>query len=524
MNPALNISAVPHIRDRWTTKFIMYAVVVALLPATLVGCLVYGIHALLVVLCSVATAGITEYVFDRVTHKGDTWRDGSAVVTGLMLALTLSPRVPLFIPILGSLFAILIVKCCFGGLGKNFVNPALAARCFLLISFGSLMTVYPVDGVSSATPMALLMTGRAVNITKMFLGTANGVIGSSVLCLLIGGMFLWAMDIIHGQICFSILASFTLFMALFGGQGFDPRFLVAHLCGGGVVLGAFFMASDYATSPVSKLGQMIYGILIGSLGALFRLRSGSADSFSYSVIIGNLFVPLIDMFIVPKPFAYTRAAIKTRTGEKKPLKGRIPRPVIALAVITLVAGAALSGVYSATKDTIEAQKLAARAASYRSVLPAAASFEPVSSVSNAIEDLDGGVYGSGFGRVYINESYAAKDENGAVIGHVINVTSADGMDGDITLVLGITNADMLTGIDFIELNETPGMGMRAAEPAFKDQFSDRTVSGFTLNKAGGSTASDQIDAISGATVTSSAVTNAVNAGLDFYYNVIKGGM
>ena len=332
------------------------------------------------------------------------------------------------------------------------------------------------------------------------------------------------MDIIHGQICFSILASFTLFMALFGGQGFDPRFLAAHLCGGGVVLGAFFMASDYATSPVSKLGQMIYGILIGVLGALFRLRSGSADSFSYSVIIGNLFVPLIDMFIVPKPFAYTRAAMKARTGEKKPLKDRIPRPVIALAVITLVAGAALSGVYSATKDTSEAQKLAARAASYRSVLPAAASFEPVSSVSNAIEDLDGGVYGSGFGRVYINESYAAKDENGAVIGHVINVTSADGMDGDITLVLGITNADMLTGIDFIELNETPGMGMRAAEPAFKDQFSGRMVSGFTLNKSGGSNAPDQIDAISGATVTSSAVTNAVNAGLDFYYNVIKGGM
>ena len=238
----------------------------------------------------------------------------------------------------------------------------------------------------------------------------------------------------------------------------------------------------------------------------------------------NTAIERTSLFIVPKPFAYTRAAMKARTGEKKPLKDRIPRPVIALAVITLVAGAALSGVYSATTDTIEAQKLAARAASYRSVLPAAASFEPVSSVSNAIEDLDGGVYGSGFGRVYINESYAAKDENGAVIGHVINVTSADGMDGDITLVLGITNADMLTGIDFIELNETPGMGMRAAEPAFKDQFSGRMVSGFTLNKSGGSNAPDQIDAISGATVTSSAVTNAVNAGLDFYYNVIKGGM
>ncbi len=524
MNAALNISAVPHVRDRWTTRFIMSAVTVALLPAAAVGCLVYGLRALLIILCAVASAVATEYVFDRVCRRGDTWRDGSAVVTGLTLALTLSPDVPLFLPILGSVFAILVVKCCFGGIGKNFVNPALAARCFLLISFGSLMTTFTVDGVSSATPVAMLMTGKAVNITKMFLGTANGVIGSSVICLLIGGLFLWTVDIIHGQICFSILASFTLFMAIFGGQGFDLRFLAAHLCGGGVVMGAFFMASDYATSPVSKLGQMVYGILIGVLGALFRLKSGSADSFSYSIIIGNLFVPLIDMFIIPKPYAYTKKAIRMRSGEKKSLKESIPRPVVVLTVITLIAGVALSGVYSLTKDTIEAQKMAKRAASYRTVLPAAVTFEADAEVNAAIEELGGAVYGTGFGRVTINEVFAGKDENGADTGYVISVTSADGMDGDITLVLGITPSDVLNGIDFTELNETPGMGMRAEEPEFKDQFSSKAVSAFTLNKSGGSTADDQIDAISGATITSSAVTNAVNAGLDFYYNVIKGGM
>ena len=226
MNNALNISHVPHVRDRWTTKFIMYTVILSLLPATVVGIAMNGLHAFYVVLCSVATAVLTEFIFDYFAEKPDTWLDGSAVVTGLMLALTLPPSIPLFIPILGSVFAILVVKCAFGGLGKNFVNPALAARCFLLISFGTLMTTYAVDGVSSATPVAMLMQGKTVNVTKMFLGVPNDVIGSSTLCMLIGGLVLWAMDIIHGEICFSVLVSFTIFMGLFGGKGFDPRFLL----------------------------------------------------------------------------------------------------------------------------------------------------------------------------------------------------------------------------------------------------------------------------------------------------------
>ncbi len=517
MNTTLNISPAPHARDRWTTRFIMGVVALALLPTAVIGVLAYGLRAFWVILASVGTAVLTEFIFDKIAHKPDTWLDGSAVVTGLMLALTLSPSVPLYIPVIGSVFAIFIVKCCFGGLGKNFVNPALAARCFLLISFGKTMTMFTVDGVTAATPIGDLMAGRAVNITEMFLGTANGVIGSSAIALLAGGLVLWAMDIIHGEICFSVIGGFTLLIGLFGGQGFDPRFLAANLCGGGVIMGAFFMATDYVTSPVSRLGQLIYGLTIGVLGALFRIFGSSADSFSYSIIIGNLLVPLIDTYIIPKPFAYRKGA---QNRERR--KFRIPKPVVAIGIITLLAGAALSGVFTLTKDTIEEQKLAANTESYKAVCPDAVSFEPSEAAKSFIEELDGGVYGSGFGKVYINGAVVGRGADGSVVGYVISVTTAEGNDGNITLSVGISADGVVNGIAFTELNETPGMGMRCGEPEFMSQFEGKEVSKFTLVKSGA--ASDgEIDAITGATVTSKAVVNAVNAGVDFYANVLKGG-
>ena len=521
---ALNISSSPHARDRWSTAFIMRAVILSLLPTTIVGVAVNGLHALLVILVSVAAAVGTEFLFDKACHKPDTWKDCSAAVTGLLLALSLSPTVPLYMTAIGSIFAILVVKCCFGGLGKNFINPALAGRCFLLISFGRAMSSFQVDGVSGATPVALLMTGKAVDITKMFLGTASGVIGGSVLAMLVGGLALWALDFIHGEICFSVLGGFTLFMGLFGGQGFDPKFLLAHLCGGGVVMGAFFMATDYVTSPVSKLSQMTYGLLIGVLGGLFRMYGSTADSFSYSIIIANLLAPLLDIYIIPKPFAYRRRALRAMSGDRRSLMERIPRPVKVLTVITLVAGLALSGVYALTKDTIEEQQRLANTASYKTVCPQADHFESVTAIDHAIEDMDGGVYGTGFGRAYIREAVAGVDEAGQIVGYAIRVTSGDGFDGNITLVVGVNAEGVVNGIAFTELNETPGMGMRCAEPAFKDQFGGRDVKTFRLNKAGASdNSADGIDAVSGASISSSAVVNAVNAGLDFFHSVIKEG-
>ena len=517
MNTAINLSASPHARDKWTTPFIMRVVALSLLPATVVGIVVYGWNAFGIVALAVVSAVAAEWVFNKICRKPSTIWDGSAVVTGLLLALSLGPQTPLYIPVIGSVFAIVVCKGCFGGLGKNFINPALAARCFLLISFANAMAIKPVvDAVATATPLGALKAGESINITKMFLGTADGVIGSSVLALLIGGLILWSMDIIHGQICFSVLAGFTVFLGLFGGKGFDPEFLLAHLCGGGVVMGAFFMATDYVTSPVSRLGQFIYGCLIGVLGGLFRLKGNTADSFSYAIIIGNVCTPLIDTYIVQKPFAYRKIG-RTPKANREPF--RIPKPVIALTLIAALAGVALSGVFSMTKDTIEEQKLLAEAESYKEVCPEAESFEISEAAAAKIEELDGGNWGTDFGTTRINQAFICKDAQGGVAGYALSVTSK-GFGGDVTIALGLTPEGKINKIAFTELNETAGLGMKADEPAFKDQFSGKSGQ-LTLVK--GAAGESEISAITGASVTSTAVVNAVNAGQDFYDTVLKGG-
>ena len=523
MNQRLNLSAGPHVRDRWTTPFIMMIVLLALAPAAIIGVVVHwvkfqSLNALWIILASVGSAMLTELLFCLATRRKITIWDGSAAVTGLLLALCLSPQTPVVLPIVGSVFAILVVKCCFGGLGKNFINPALAARCFLLLSFSNGMTNYPgvnelgVDALSSATPVAMLKAGSMVNVTKMFLGTAGGDIGSSILALLVGGLVLWGLDVIHGEICFSVVGGFTLCLALFGGRGFDPGYLAAQLCSGGVIMGAFFMATDYTTSPVSRLGQLVYGLLIGVLGALFRILGKSADSFSYSIIIANLFTPLIDLYIVPKPYAYRKSAIEKAAGiVKPPLLKRIPKPVIALTIIAALAGVALSGVYSMTKDPIAAAELAKKRESFKIVCENAADFKEIDAAQKTLEALEGGTYGAGkFGTTVIEEVYEAIDANGNTAGYVFSVTNRNAYNPPLKLALGLDPDGRILKIAFIELNETPGKGSKADEPAFKDQFV-------------GQTDTSAVDTISGATVTSKAVLNAVNAGLDFFQTVIMGG-
>ncbi len=514
MNGALNLSASPHVRDRWTTPFIMRMVALSLLPATVVGILNYGWNAFGVMALAVVTAVAAEWLFTKIVRKPSTIWDGSAVVTGLLLGLSLGPQTPLYIPVIGSIFAIMVVKGCFGGLGKNFLNPALAARCFLLISFANAMTIKPVvDAVASATPVGALKAGEAVDITKMFLGTADGVIGSSILALLVGGLLLWSLDIIHGQICFSVLIGFTLFMGLFGGKGFDPYFLLAHLCGGGVVMGAFYMATDYVTSPVSPLGQFLYGCLIGVLGGLFRLKGNTADSFSYAIIIGNVCTPLIDTYIVQKPFAFRK--IK-RSRKKEASEGlRIPKPVIALVLIAAIAGVALSGVFSMTKDTIEEQEALQQAMAYKEVCPEATSFAFSEKAQEVLGEEGADVEGA-----HINLCYVGKNDAGEDVGYALSVTSK-GFGGDVVMALGLNSEGVITGLTFTSISETAGLGMKATEPAFKAQFTGQSGQ-LTLVKgeAGGDA---EISAITGASVTSNAVISGVNAAMKFYEDVLKGG-
>lgn len=519
--PALPVlSSSPHVRSKLTTGQVMYDVILALCPAAVVGVYHHGFHAFMVIAVSILTAVLTEFIFDYVTKRPNTVQDGSAVVTGLLLALCLPASVPLYIPYAGSFFAILFVKCLFGGLGKNFMNPALAGRCFLLISFGGAMTSYAVDGVTSSTPLADLAAGKLVQVGSTFLGFQNGVIGGSLAALMIGGFYLWVVGGITFEIPAAAIVSFSLFIAIFGGQGFDPAFIAAHLAGGGIVMGAVFMATDPVTSPVTSTGQLLFGALVGILSGVFRVLGSAADSVSYAIIISNMAVPLIDEFCVPKPFGH-RAGAMERTEEKRPL---LPKPALALCVITLIAGVCLSGVYKLTKDAIAEQQMAANLASYQAVCPGAESFSYDDGLTAAIEALGGEVYGGNdFGKVYINEAVVGTDSAGNPAGYVISVTSGDGMEGNITLSVGLQADGTVSGIAFTELNETPGLGSLCGEEPFMSQFAGVNTDRFVLNKAGGATADNEIDSVSGASISSGAVVNAVNAALDFRAAHMEGG-
>ena len=228
------------------------------------------------------------------------------MVTGLLLALNLPVSVPWWIPVVGGIFAILVVKMLFGGLGQNFMNPALAARCFLLISFTSIMTNFDCDAYTGATPLASLKAGEGVNAMDMILGRTAGTIGeTSMIAIVIGACILILAGIIDLKVPGSYIVSFAVFVSLFAylnGINVNGAYLSAQLAGGGLMLGAFFMATDYVTRPVTKKGQYVYGIFLGFLTAIFRIFGASAEGVSYAIIIGNLLVPLIEKYTMPKAF------------------------------------------------------------------------------------------------------------------------------------------------------------------------------------------------------------------------------
>ncbi|MCR4933266.1 MAG: RnfABCDGE type electron transport complex subunit D [Lachnospiraceae bacterium] len=303
MEKLLNVSSNPHIRSKVTTSSIMFCVIVALLPATGFGIFRFGINALLLVVVTTASACLFEFLFDIITKRKSTLGDFSAVVTGLLLALNLPPSAPWWIGVVGSFFAIVVVKMLFGGLGQNFMNPALGARCFLVISFASIMTNFSVDGVSSATPLQALKNGEVVDIVAMARGNIPGTIGEvSTVLILLGACILILCNVIDIIIPGTYIIVFSLCICLFGGHGFDTTFLAAHLAGGGLMLGAFFMATDYTTRPITKGGQFIYGIILGLLTAVFRIFGPNAEGVSFAIIIGNLLVPLIDKAVKPRFF------------------------------------------------------------------------------------------------------------------------------------------------------------------------------------------------------------------------------
>lgn len=333
------VSSSPHIRNDEDTRSIMTDVVFALIPALAVAVYVFGVSALAVVCVSVAACVFFEWGYRKLLKKENTVRDMSAVVTGVLLAFCLPSSVPLWIPIVGAFFAIVIVKQLYGGVGKNFMNPALAARAFLF-SWPVLMTTWPkpfgyssiwnlgADAVTAATPLSYLSNGQlpGTGLLEMFLGRVGGSIGEiSAMALILGGAYLVYRKIItlHIPLSFILTVAVVTFISPKGGAG-NLEWMAYNLMGGGLLLGAIFMATDYSSSPVTPKGQIIYGAGCGLLTVFIRYFGAYVEGVSYAILIMNTCVWLIDKAIMPRRFGVSKEDVKAAKlkarEEKKALK------------------------------------------------------------------------------------------------------------------------------------------------------------------------------------------------------------
>ncbi|MCF0145079.1 MAG: RnfABCDGE type electron transport complex subunit D [Eubacterium sp.] len=321
MSEKYQVSVSPHVRDKITTQKLMLLVIIALLPACIFGVFNFGLHALLILVITVAAAVATEFVYQKLMRKKVTIGDFSAALTGLLLAMNMPPQIEWWIPVIGAVFAIIVIKQLYGGLGQNFMNPALGARCFLLIAFSGQMTNYAcgngfintvttvantTDALSGATPLAYLKLGEHFDLSSLFVGNVGGVIGeTSAICLLAGGIFLVAMKVIEIRIPAVYLGSFAVLCLITAAiRGYDNPFvfMLEELCAGGIMLGAWFMATDYVTSPVTPKAQYIYALLLGLLTWVFRMIGKSSEGVSYAIIFMNCVVPLIENYTKPLAF------------------------------------------------------------------------------------------------------------------------------------------------------------------------------------------------------------------------------
>ncbi|MGE5580018.1 MAG: RnfABCDGE type electron transport complex subunit D [Bacillota bacterium] len=316
MAQKLVISSSPHLKGPRTVRSLMLDVVLALVPATVASVVLFGFGSLAVIAASVISAVVSEYVYEKAVKREVTVGDFSAVITGLLLALTLPPGVPLYVPVVGSAFAIVIAKQVFGGLGTNFVNPALAARAFLLAAWPTHVLkdwVSPLtyDAVSAATPLS---GGQVPPLTDLLMGVRLGSLGeTSIAALTLGGLYLIVRGVIDWRIPAGFLGTLALGTWVFGKPGSyfqgDP---VTALMLGGAVLGAFFMATDYVTSPVTKKGRLYMGIGAGFITLLIRLWGGYPEGVTYAILLMNLVTPLIDRFVVPRYYGYAHDAALRR--------------------------------------------------------------------------------------------------------------------------------------------------------------------------------------------------------------------
>lgn len=332
MNKLL-VSPSPHIGSSMTTSKIMLNVVIALIPACIAGILVFGLPSLIILALSTGSCVLAEFLYNKITKKPDTVKDLSAVVTGLLLGMNLPPTIPLYVPIIGGIFAIIVVKMLFGGLGKNFANPAITARIFCVLAWTGAMTTYvapvsysegfwkamtqylpqlfgSVDAITSATPLGLvkesISSGPAsIPVLNMFLGYTGGCIGeTSAVALLLGGIYLIVRKIIDWRIPVLYILTTAIFALIFYKDGY--MYILPSILGGGLLIGAFFMATDYSSSPNTSLGIIIYAVGCGLLTMVIRRFGGYPEGVSFAILLMNLVTPLLDKYITPRVFGVAR--------------------------------------------------------------------------------------------------------------------------------------------------------------------------------------------------------------------------
>lgn len=307
MEKKLHISVSPHIRSSVTTASIMRDVLIALLPSAVAGCIIFGLKALAVLAVCVITCVLSEFVFNLIVKKEQTVGDLSAAVTGLILGLNLFANTPLWQAAVGSVFAIIIVKCIFGGIGCNVVNPAITARVFMLVAFASLTKpAFPAaDTASSATPLVLLSEGKIPEVKDLLLGTTGGTIGETcAVAIIVGFVYLLARRVISWHIPAVMCLSVFVFSFLLG--GFDPQIALSHLLSGGLLFGAVFMATDYVTSPSTAWGKVIFAFLAGLITVIIRFYGNYPEGVSFSILLMNILNPYIESWTRKKVFGGKR--------------------------------------------------------------------------------------------------------------------------------------------------------------------------------------------------------------------------
>ena len=537
MENKLIVSLSPHVHGGDSVQKNMYGVLIALIPAFLVSLYFFGLGALIVTATSVAACLFFEWAIVKFLMKkpATTICDGSAVITGVLLAFNLPSNLPVWIIILGALFAIGVGKMSFGGLGCNPFNPALAGRVFLLLSFPVQMTTWPVvgqltsymDATTGATPLALMKQAihgdtsalsQIPDALNLFIGQNGGCIGEvSALALLLGLAYMLWKKIITWHIPVSIIVTVFVFAGIM--HLVDPEKYVSpvlQLLSGGLMLGAVFMATDYVTSPMSKKGMLIYGVCIGLLTVVIRLFGAYPEGMSFAILIMNAFTPLINTYCKPKRFGEV-------AKEMKKLQSSLKNMLLVLTGVTAVSVALLAYVNELTKGPIAEANAKTLNEALKKVLPEFTN-NPVAESDTVFSEKDGK-------KIVDFIIYPAK--NGEQwVGSAVEATSM-GFGGELKVLVGFDAEGKIYNYSLLAHAETPGLGSKAdkwfgaydpakGEQAVSHEQSAKSILGMNPGDAPLAVTKDmngQVDAITASTITSRAFLNAVNAA----YQAYKGG-